>query len=216
MIGTVAFASSGALTAMERDMDFLGIHVLAVVTAVGGGMLRDIMIGSIPPALFVHPVYVLVAMATASLIFLVSKYAIPFWEGYRSRYEAVMQLFDAVGLAAFTISGMNTAILKGYGENGFLLLTVGVLTGTGGGVLRDILANNRPYIFVKHIYACASVAGAAVFLVLYKRADSVAAGVFGMAAIVLIRVLAIRYKWNLPRVRNLKLEKACKNKEESG
>lgn len=118
--GTIAFASSGAMVAIEKNLDLLGIIVLGVITAVGGGMIRDITIGNIPPSLFRNPVYVWMSLITVLLLFLVIRFHPRIMEGrYRSTYEKVMNIFDAVGLGAFTVVGINTAIEAGYGDYRF-------------------------------------------------------------------------------------------------
>lgn len=132
--GTIAFASSGAMVAIEKNLDLLGIIVLGVITAVGGGMIRDITIGNIPPSLFRNPVYVWMSLITVLLLFLVIRFHPRIMEGrYRSTYEKVMNIFDAVGLGAFTVVGINTAIEAGYGDYRFLAAFLGVVTGVGGG-----------------------------------------------------------------------------------
>ena len=124
--GTIAFASSGAMVAIEKNLDLLGIIVLGVITAVGGGMIRDITIGNIPPSLFRNPVYVWMSLITVLLLFLVIRFHPRIMEGrYRSTYEKVMNIFDAVGLGAFTVVGINTAIEAGYGDYRFLAAFLG-------------------------------------------------------------------------------------------
>ena len=150
IIGTVAFASSGALVAIKQRLDLLGVVVLGVTTAVGGGMLRDILLGIVPPSLFMNPVYVYTAFLTAMVLFILVWLNQQILESrYISAYEKMMNLFDAVGLGAFTVTGINTAGTAGYGEYHFLSIFLGVLTGVGGGILRDILAGQSPYILRK-------------------------------------------------------------------
>ena len=152
IIGTVAFASSGALVAIKQRLDLLGVVVLGVTTAVGGGMLRDILLGIVPPSLFMNPVYVYTAFLTAMVLFILVWLNQQILESrYISAYEKMMNLFDAVGLGAFTVTGINTAGTAGYGEYHFLSIFLGVLTGVGGGILRDILAGPAPHILRKHV-----------------------------------------------------------------
>ena len=114
-------------------------------------------------------------------------------------YERVMNIFDAVGLGAFTVTGINTAVMAGYGAYRFLAVFLGVLTGVGGGVLRDIMAGETPYILRKHFYACASIIGAIVYTYLLEFAGGDFAVVVSACLVVVIRLLATRYCWNLPK-----------------
>lgn len=201
IIGTIAFASSGAMVAIEKNMDIFGISVLGVVTATGGGMIRDLVLGVIPPGVFQHAVYAAVATITSCMVFLIFYFKKELLKGkFRTAYDTVMLMMDAVGLAIFTVVGVNTGILNGYEENTFLLVFLGTITGVGGGLLRDMMAGVAPYIFVKHIYACASIVGAIACVYLYRAFGSVAAITGSSVLVILIRYLAARYHWNLPRL----------------
>lgn len=198
-IGTIAFASSGAMVAIKRQLDLLGVIVLGVTTAVGGGMLRDLLIGNVPPALFKDPTYVLLAFFTVILLFLIIRFNQKILDSHSmASYEKVMNLFDAVGLGAFTVVGIDTAVLSGYGNYHFLIIFLGVITGVGGGILRDIMAGQTPFVLRKHIYACASIAGAILYAGLMTRINSDVAMVTGALSVILIRILATRFCWNLP------------------
>lgn len=199
ILGTAAFSCSGAMLAIQKKLDLLGIIVLGVMTSVGGGMLRDILIGIHPPTLFVKPVYVLTAVAAAILLFLAMK----------SRrltklllateyYDWIMHILDAVGLGAFTVVGVTTAISTGYKGNLFLTIFLGVITGVGGGLLRDMMACEVPSILKKHVYACASLAGALCYVVIIRWLSTDASLILSAAFVVVIRLLARHYRWNLP------------------
>ena len=199
IIGTVAFASSGALVAIKQRLDLLGVVVLGVTTAVGGGMLRDILLGIVPPSLFMNPVYVYTAFLTAMVLFILVWLNQQILESrYISAYEKMMNLFDAIGLGAFTVTGINTAGTAGYGEYHFLSIFLGVLTGVGGGILRDMLAGQSPYILRKHVYASASIAGAVSYLLFMQAADHNLSMFLSSSIVVMIRLLARKYDWNLP------------------
>lgn len=201
IMGTVAFASSGALTAIKQDMDIFGINVLGIITAAGGGVIRDIIIGHTPPVMFQRPVYAIVAMITCNILFLIFCCNRHFLENkFIVTYEKLMMMLDAVGLGIFTVTGVSTGMGTEYHSNFFLVLFLGVITGVGGGVLRDILATQKPYILVKHVYACASLTGAVVCIVLWP-AGSIPAMWAGAAAVLLIRILAMVFRWNLPRLK---------------
>ncbi len=201
LVGTVAFAASGAVVGINCRMDVFGVCVLGVVTAVGGGMTRDVILGKIPGAL-VEPVYVAVAVAAALLVFLVEYFKKGLLQGKTGvLYERVMLVMDSVGLGIFTGMGVMTGIQNGYLENTFLLVFLGTLTGVGGGLLRDMMAGVPPYIFVKHIYACASVVGAMCCVWLYRDLGQIPAMMISAVLIILIRFLAAYYHWNLPRMK---------------
>ena len=190
VIGTVAFASSGAMVAIKQQLDLLGVVVLGVTTAVGGGMLRDIILGNVPPGLFMNPVYVMAAFITVLALFIVVR--------LNQRILESRNIFDAIGLAAFTVTGIDTAVLAGYGDYHFLSVFLGVLTGVGGGVLRDIMAGQTPYILRKHVYASASIAGALCYVFLADWMTGDASMIISALLVILIRMLATRYCWNLP------------------
>ena len=201
LIGTVAFAASGALTAMKKHMDLLGIIVLGVITAIGGGILRDLILGITPPLAFRDPTCALVAIATSILLF------IPYIRRpllHRERlFDFVMLIMDSVGLGVFTVMGIWNALLFNPDRSIFLLMLVGVLTGVGGGMLRDILAGQTPYILVKHIYASASIAGALSCALLLRLLPDYLALLIGILVVLTIRLLAAHYRWNLPSVKNV-------------
>ena len=203
MAGTVAFAASGAMVGVERNMDIFGVSVLGVVTAVGGGMIRDIVLGIIPPNVFTNPVYALVATITSCVDFLVFYWKRQLLEGHmRLTYDRVMLVMDSIGLGIFTVVGVNTGIRSGYMDNVFLLVFLGTITGVGGGLMRDMMAGVPPYIFVKHIYACASIVGAVVCVYMNRFVGNVEAMMVACFVIILIRYLAAHYRWNLPRLHN--------------
>ncbi len=200
IVGTVAFACSGAMVAIRKHLDLLGVIVLGVVTAVGGGMLRDLLIGITPPSLFVNPVYVLAAFISVMILFLIVKFKSMSMEALSSvTYDRIMSFLDAVGLGAFTVVGIDTAIAAGFGQYHFLIIFLGVITGVGGGILRDIMAGEIPAVLKHHIYACASLAGALCYVYLMEQESDNIALIVSALLVVVIRVLARHYKWNLPK-----------------
>lgn len=198
LIGTVAFAASGALIAMKKHMDLLGVIVLGVVTAVGGGILRDVILGITPPLAFRDPTCAMVAIGTAIVLF------IPWVRHHLMHnvklFDAALLVMDSVGLGVFTVMGIWNALSFSPDRSTFLLVFVGVLTGVGGGMIRDVLAGNTPYILVKHIYACASLIGAIVCVLLWPRLPQYAAMLIAMLLVLIIRLLSAYFRWNLPRV----------------
>ena len=204
IIGTVAFAVSGAIAGMRKKMDIFGVNILALLTATGGGIIRDIVTGTIPPAAFRNPFFVIIAAIAANITFI-----FVWWqhknnknisEKTRSIYDKVFFWFDTIGLAAFTADGVHTGLLGPFAGNAFLVIFLGVVTGVGGGVLRDVLSLEMPYIFVKHIYACASIVGAIVVYVVYIVSGSAEIAMLsGFFFVCVIRYCAAHYGWNLPK-----------------
>lgn len=200
IVGTIAFASSGAMLAIRKTMDIFGVCVLGVVTSVGGGLFRDVILGIIPPGMFRKPIYTLVAVIVSVLLFVLIYFNHDWVRGKVAlAYDKVIRIFDALGLGIFTVVGVNTAWKAGY-EQKFLLVFVGVLTGVGGGLLRDVMAQEKPYILTKHVYACASIAGALVCVFGRTVMGELGAMLVGALSVVVLRVLAVHYNWNLPKV----------------
>ncbi len=189
IIGTVAFAVSGALEAIEKKMDIFGVAVLGMTTAVGGGIIRDIITGSLPPVVFTQPVYVFVSLGVGLIVFL------PPVRRFLKKTDAVLLVMDSIGLGIFTVVGAKAGMMTG---NAFLAVFVAVVTGVGGGVMRDLFAGIKPQIFVKHFYACASIIGAVLCVALFGLGEN-AAMVSGAALIALLRILAARFRWSLPK-----------------
>jgi len=193
LIGTVAFAISGAVQAIKVKMDIFGVAVLGLVTAVGGGIIRDIVIGKVPPAVFQNPVYAVVALVTAVAVFFIAPRA-----HYAKWSEKLLYVADSIGLAVFTAVGVDSAYVLGH-KGLTLWLFVGVITGVGGGVLRDVFSGEIPYIFRKHIYATASLIGVLIIYLLSFATDFLTASIIGAAVIIVIRLIAMLLHLNLPK-----------------
>ena len=203
IIGTVAFASSGAMTAIEKKMDIFGVNILGATTAVGGGMMRDIILGVTPPAAFSQPVYILFSILTSTLLFAIV-YTNPeiLHSRIKSRYyDKIMLWCDTAGLGIFTVVGIQTASRILPQDNPFFFVFIGVLTGVGGGGLRDIMAGETPYILVREIYASAAIAGGITCVVCGSTMGEATATVLGLTVTVVIRSLAAYFHWNLLRIR---------------
>ena len=193
LIGTAAFAASGAWLGVRREMDLFGVLVLGLVTAVGGGTLRDLLVGDIPPFSLQDETYLYVAIAAALIVFV-----------NRERFSLIekpLLYLDAVGLGLFVVIGTFKALDFHLGFMGAVLM--GVMTATAGGLIRDVLANQVPLILRREIYASACLVGGAL-LVMLEQADvarSITAPLPAMTVIT-IRLLAIRFNWSLPRSGN--------------
>lgn len=198
MIGTIAFAVSGALVGVARKMDIFGMAVLALATAIGGGIVRDVLLGYFPPNSLRNVVYVTVVLAVTVIVFLI----------YNSRYRkhamgprsrASYLLADALGLASFTVTGASAG-LKLYPELPIFIVLLGTITAVGGGIIRDMLAQRIPSVLKEDVYALPSIIGGIVYYLMVTSSwDSMA--VYGAFTVVLvIRLLAIKYNWSLPKV----------------
>lgn len=202
LIGTIAFAVSGAMLGAEKKMDIFGVCVLGVVTSVGGGVIRDLVLGVVPPNVFQKPIYALTATVTSCLVFFLLYLKKEWLEGhFRKIYEKLLLIMDCIGLGVFTVMGVYAGIQQGYIENMFLLVFLGTVTGIGGGIIRDMMAGVPPYVFVRHIYACASIAGAVICVLSYRVFGAVPSMMASFWVIVGIRYLAVKYQWNLPRLK---------------
>lgn len=198
IIGTLAFAASGAMIGLNKNMDIFGVCILGLATATGGGVIRDLILGLTPPMAFRDPTYAVLALTTSAVFF--SRRVRRVLMHNQRRYDRLLFWMDTLGLGVFSVAGVELAFSRSGHPTFFLLVFIGTITGVGGGVLRDLLAQEVPYIFVKHIYACASLAGAALCAGLW-RFGSMPAMLAGIAAVVIIRVLAAHFHWNLPRAK---------------
>ena len=196
MLGTVAFAASGALLGIHKGMDLFGVCILGLTTACGGGMLRDVLLGNTPPAAFRDPAASAVAIGVSLLLFLSG--ARQLLMANQRRHDLAMLLMDSAGLGIFTVMGVRVAWHCVEAPSLYLLVFVGVITGVGGGLLRDMMAGDMPYIFVKHVYACASLAGAMACLLLWPLGVGLAM-MAGCGVTVALRICAAAFRWSLPK-----------------
>jgi len=190
LFGTMTFAVTGAFKAIEHKSDVVGIIILATMTGVAGGVLRDLIFGRIPPVAIVNPLYIVITVATAVAMFFL----------YRSlkKHWNLFLKFDAIGLGVFTIIGATFAYNL-FGLNFLAMAFAGVLTAVGGGILRDVFVNEMPIVFVKELYASASFIGVVIFFgLLAIGLDLNIAAIPSIVAATSLRLLAMKYNWNLP------------------
>lgn len=196
LLGVLAFSVTGVCDVIEKKLDLFGAIILGVTTSVGGGLLRDVILGVHPPIMFQTPIYALVAAVASTVLFLWmywTKKDIHFLDG-------IVNVVDAVGLGLFVTIGCNFTAECGF-TNGFVIVFAGSLTGIGGGVLRDILIGKIPKVLRKKIYAVAAIAGAVLFWVLTELHIGVPVSIAaGTALILVIRLLATHYQWNFPTI----------------
>ncbi|UUU25067.1 trimeric intracellular cation channel family protein [Streptomyces sp. DSM 40750] len=195
LIGIFVFAISGALLAVRKNFDVFGIAVLAEVTALGGGLFRDLVIGAVPPAAFTDLGYFLTPLLAALLVF--------FLHPHVERIQIGVNVFDAAGLGLFCVAGTTKAYEYGLGLTASA--TLGLATAVGGGVLRDVLANEVPSLlrWDRDLYAVPAMVGAGlvVFCISHDALNPVTSALAAATAFVL-RLLAMRYHWRAPRAWN--------------
>ncbi len=189
LVGTFVFAVSGAVSGVKHRIDLFGVLVLSFVAATAGGIVRDVLIGAVPPAAIQDWRYITLSLVAGLTTF--------FWYPLINRMKSPVQIFDALGLGLFAVSGAGKAIAFHLGPGAAVLM--GVLTGIGGGMARDLLVSEVPVVFTAELYAVAALAGAAVVVggdVFFPRSAPIA--VIGGIVCVVLRLLAIRNRWKLP------------------
>ncbi|PRR76876.1 hypothetical protein CLLI_28100 [Clostridium liquoris] len=195
IIGTVAFAISGAMVGISKEMDLFGTIFLAITTAVGGGVFRDLIIGITPPTAFVNPYFCVISIVSALIVFI--------FYNKLNKLNNIIQISDAIGLGAFTAIGCNVAINHNF-TGTFIIVSLGLFTGVGGGILRDVFAQEIPFVFTKEIYAVASILGAITLIYARKIFDGYTASYICFFTTFIIRVLSIKCGLHLPKVRSEK------------
>lgn len=193
LFGTMAFAVTGAFKAIEHKSDIVGVIFLASITGVAGGIMRDVIIGKSIPLAVTNPLYLIITTATAVAIFFLYKALRKHWNMFLK--------FDAIGLGVFTVIGATLAYNLS-GMNFLVMAFAGLITAIGGGILRDVFVNEVPIVFVKELYATASFAGVVImFGLLAAGVDVSVAAIPTIVAVTALRLLAMKYNWNLPRSR---------------
>ena len=201
ILGTVSFSVSGTLVAVSCGLDLFGVLTVGTITAVGGGIMRDVIIGRIPPAIFTKPEILILVVVTSLAVFILAFINSKRIKDLQHKIDSINIFFDAVGLAAFSVTGVEITSAAGHADNIALVLVLGVITGVGGGVLRDVLVNEKPYILIKHIYAVASLVGSIVYYIVGVRCGRELIGtIISVLLTVTIRMLAAKFRWNLPKV----------------
>nr|WP_297940354.1 TRIC cation channel family protein [uncultured Lachnoclostridium sp.] len=201
ILGTIAFAISGAMVAVRKQVDLFGVILLGMTTAVGGGMTRDVMLGYTPPRIFEALPMLAIAFVSSLIVFLLAFFSHDIYQKNQQTVDRINNIFDALGLGLFTVTGMDVAAGTGI-QDMVILVFFGVVTGTGGGLIRDLMVSEIPFVLKKHIYAVASIAGGIAYYIMGKCKVSVnLAVVITIIIVVLLRMLATKYRWNLPKVK---------------
>lgn len=188
--GTIAFAMSGAFSAMKSKLDPFGVLIIAFITSVGGGTIRDILLDV--PVFWMHDVNI-------CLVILVTAIVVMIFRSLEHSFKNTLFIFDSLGLGLFTIIGVQKGIEAGL--HPLISLTLGTITGCFGGVLRDILINRIPLLLRKEIYATACIFGGVIYLILerYTSASQEIVHFITILVIVLIRVFSVKFKWQIPK-----------------
>ncbi len=207
VLGIISFTISGAIVAIDKEMDIIGVYFLSLCTAFGGGIIRDILIGNLPPLFFGELIYlVAIAAITTTLLFVIAFTLKRLYVEKEALIISVNNYIDAIGLGAFAVSGVKICLAVCPEGSAFLAISMGVVSAVGGGMIRDVCIGDIPFVLRKRVYALAAIIGAVLYyLVGVAALDGVVGDIFGSAlgilSVVLIRVLATHFKWNLPRVK---------------
>ena len=201
-VGTIAFAFSGATVAIRYRMDLFGVLILAGFTSLGGGTVRDLLLGQTPPRMFSSYLYLLIAGVTAFVTFTVSYFARGYEMKNPDRLYNFINFIDALGLGSFVVTGTSLPMTSGYADNVFMCVFLGMTTGIGGGVMRDLMTRDIPVVLRKDVYAVAAIAGSLSYylLVRFIPGSEPVATVVCVVVTVTLRMLATAYRWNLPRI----------------
>jgi uncharacterized membrane protein YeiH len=192
LFGTMAFAVTGAFKAIEHKTDIVGILLLATITGVAGGTIRDVVMGQFPNSLS-DPTYVIITVLSGLSIFFLYSHLKKHWNLFLK--------FDAIGLGVFTIIGATFAYNL-VGLNFLAIMLGGMLTAVGGGILRDVFVIQVPIVFVKEFYISASFIGITVFyLTLYFGGELYSATILGITLTTTLRLIAMKFNWNLPKAK---------------
>lgn len=191
ILGTIAFAVSGVYAAMDKKLDLFGVIIIAFVTAIGGGTIRDLMIGDLPVSWIRNINYTIIILTTTAIVIA--------FRSYIKNFEKTLLVFDSIGLGMFTIFGIQKGLA--FDLHPFVCVALGTITGCFGGVIRDMLLNNIPIIFRKEIYASACIAGGTVYFLLRSlNINEDLNDAISITTTFVIRILAIRYDWQLPGI----------------
>lgn len=198
IVGTIAFAIGGSILAIKNKMDILGVIILAIVSALGGGLIRDIIINSEAIVLFSQPIYIIVSIITALIVFIIfycSKRIDLFDNKY---FNFFLNVTDGIGLGVFVVVGAQVAY--GVTENLLLIIFCALSTGIGGGIIRDLMVNRIPNIFRKHIYAIAALLGLIIYMICSYYNLAMLGSIICIIVVTLIRIVSQHFKLSLPKV----------------
>lgn len=200
-IGAVSFTVSATIYAIHKRADVIGALVFSLLTCFGGGFIRDLAIGNLPPSILSSKV--LIWTALLSVVVCIVCYHLGFVKKIarfadRHQHSFIIEFTDSLGLASYVVSGLEIA--RATGNTGFVVLTfAGCITGVGGGILRDICSAEIPAVFRKHIYLIPVIIASVFFALTYNHINEVLSVIITMLIVIVIRMLAFKFKWNLPK-----------------
>ena len=201
-IGIAAFSVSGALIAISSHLDLFGVLFIGCITSFGGGIVRDICLGSFPPRIFFNAEEVLLSISVSLAVFIISYINAKHFKSLSEKIDRINNWFDAVGLAVFSITGTEIAFDMGYDGSFLLSVVMGMITGVGGGIIRDVLTLKEPSVLHTRIYAMASISGCVLYFILESCFDAKLISSFiSMSLIIAIRLLATKFRWKLPKIK---------------
>ncbi len=203
-LGVVAFSISGAMIAIRRKTDLFGVILLAIITALGGGLTRDVVFSFTPPAFFNSKGFLLLSTVMAVIVFLFARKFSNTYLQNETKIEHINDIFDALGLGIFAVVGVKSSFEHGYADSALISITCGLITCICGGMLRDVLTNSTPFVLVKRIYAIAALAGSSVYYILSLYCVEIGindsfAIIIGVMVTFVLRILAMVFKWNMPK-----------------
>jgi uncharacterized membrane protein YeiH len=191
IVGTAAFSIAGAFAAMEKRLDVFGVFIIAFITALGGGTLRDVLIGKVPVNWMLD--------LSSAVVVLITTIAVLFFKSVIKNYHNVLLFFDSIGLGFFTVVGIQTGIALDL--HPIISISLGTITACFGGVIRDVSLSNIPLIFKKEIYATTCILGGIIFFVLLNLGvPKLPVEIICLVIIVLFRLLSVKYHWHLPTI----------------
>lgn len=198
-LGIAAFAVAGAMVGIDKKLDVFGVIICGITTSIGGGIIRDVLLGLTPPRMFVDFTYLVFSSICSFAVFVIVKSLKEVYIKNHRHIENIINVFDALGIGVFAVVGSQIAIDAGHLSNPFIVIFSGAISCIGGGMLRDITCADIPFFFKKRIYALACIAGALTYYLAYVYLNNLTAIILGFTVTVVIRLLATYFKWNMPK-----------------
>ena len=216
IIGIVAFSVSGAVTAIDKETDLFGVVFLAIITSFGGGLLRDLIIGVGSPLFFESYLLIIISVVTALAVFVIASVLKQRFVENEELVEKINTYFDAAGLGVFAVTGASVCMDMGI-ENPVTIISMGMLSCIGGGMIRDFSLREIPFVLRKRVYAFAAILGStAYWLLRVLSVNELVAVICGFSITVLIRICATVFKWNFPKaIEFSKLKPSSENDKET-
>ena len=202
LIGIIAFSIAGSTIAIKKEFDIFGVSFIGIITALGGGILRDIILGIFPPIMFTNKIYTIFALITSLIVFFIAYRNTNKFFSNLDTLNSITNVFDSIGLGIFAVTSVQRCMAYGYGDNAFLCIFMAMTACIGGGIIRDLLCHELPVVLRKKIYALAAIFGAAIYYyMIYFNINKDISLISGVAVIVIIRLLATKYEWHMPRIK---------------